>query len=137
LSDSVDTTSPNGGVDDRRGLTKPALSEDRLEQVLEPANLRAAWKRVRANRGAPGVDGMSIEEFPAFAREHWPDICDALESGTYDPSPVRQKVIPKPNGGERLLGYDFSPGHAIRTDHIGSYAAGASLPLPLPLPLPK
>jgi len=91
-------------VDDRRGLSKPALGEDLLEQVLDTANVRAAWKRVRANKGAPGVDGMSIDEFPALTREHWPDICEALSSGTYKPAPIRRKIIPKPNGGERLLG---------------------------------
>ncbi len=75
-----------------------------MERVLESNNLRRAWKQVKANKGAPGVDGMSIEEFPAFARENWPSIGQALKEGTYQPSPVRHKAIPKPHGGQRMLG---------------------------------
>jgi RNA-directed DNA polymerase len=60
---------------------------------------------VKANHGAPGVDGMTIEEFPAFAREHWPSIRQALRDETYQPSPVRRTEIPKRYGqGKRLLG---------------------------------
>ena len=72
---------------------------------MAPANLRRAWKRVKANRGAPGVDGTTVDDYPAFAREHWPDIRRALLDGTYQPSPVRRVEIPKPKGrGVRLLG---------------------------------
>ncbi len=54
------------------------------------------------NRGAPGVDGMTIEEFPAFMRTHWSAIRTALLDGSYQPSPVRRKSIPRPGGrGER------------------------------------
>ena len=56
----------------RRQAMDPALSDDLLERVLTPENLRKAWHQVKANHGAPGVDGMTIEDFPAFAREHWP-----------------------------------------------------------------
>ena len=73
--------------------------------MLEPANLRQAWKRVKANKGAPGVDGMTLEDFPAYARKHWPRIRQSLLDGTYQPQPVRRVSIPKPGGkGERLLG---------------------------------
>jgi RNA-directed DNA polymerase len=75
-----------------------------MARIVEPANLRRAWKRVKANHGAPGVDGISVDEFPAFAREPWPEIRAALEAGTYQPQPVRRKAIAKPGGGERLLG---------------------------------
>ena len=54
----------------RRRVIDPALSDDLLERVLAPENLRKAWQQVKANHGAPGVDGMTIEDFPAFAREH-------------------------------------------------------------------
>jgi RNA-directed DNA polymerase len=102
-SDSM--RNPTGGVEPRRGLTQPALGVDLLERMLEPANLRQAWKRVKANKGAPGVDGMTREDFPAYARKHWPRIRQSLLDGTYQPQPVRRVSIPKPGGkGERLLG---------------------------------
>ena len=71
----------------------------------DPENLAEAWKRVKANKGAPGIDGMRIEDFPDYARQHWPAIRQALHDGSYQPQPVRRVSIPKPNGGgERLLG---------------------------------
>lgn len=73
-------------------------------EIFSPVNLSAALKRVRANRGAAGVDGMSTRDFPAWLAEHWPSVRAALDKGTYQPSPVRRVVIPKPGGGERLLG---------------------------------
>ncbi|MDQ8201324.1 reverse transcriptase domain-containing protein [Pelagicoccus enzymogenes] len=75
-----------------------------LEQVLSESNLNAAWKRVRSNKGAPGVDGMSVEDFPAFAREHMPRLKDQIREGRYAPAAVRRVWIPKPNGEERPLG---------------------------------
>ena len=74
------------------------------EQMLSPENLGRALRRVRANRGAPGVDGMTTEELVPWLREHWAQVRQALDAGTYRPSPVRRVVIPKPGGGERLLG---------------------------------
>ncbi len=74
------------------------------DEVFSPANLSAALKRVRANRGGPGVDGMTTQALPAWLAEHWPSVRAALDEGTYRPSPVRRVVIPKPGGGERLLG---------------------------------
>ena len=95
---------PTGGVDARRAVTQPALRDDLLEQVLDPQNMQRAWKQVKANGGAAGVDGMPIEAFPAFVHAHWSTIRQALEDGTYQPAPVRQHGIAKPDGGERLLG---------------------------------
>ena len=66
-----------------------------MEQILAPENLRQAWQRVKANAGAPGIDGMTVEAFPAFAREHWPRIRSALMEGTYRPAPVRRVFIPE------------------------------------------
>ena len=86
---------------------QPALglpSENLMEQVVDPANMERAWKQVRANRGAPGVDGMTVTQFPDFIRKHWPRIRRQLQEGTYRPQPVRRKSIPKPDGGERMLG---------------------------------
>ena len=105
MSHSVSTLNPSGGVADRRGLTQPALHNDLMARVVGPANLQRAWKQVKANQGAPGVDGMPLEDFPVFARTHWSTVRQALLDGTYQPAPVRRVAIPKPGGrGERRLG---------------------------------
>lgn len=75
-----------------------------LEQVLDRENLLLALKRVKANRGAPGIDGMTVKELPDYLKEAWPTIREALLAGTYQPQPVRRVEIPKPGGGVRLLG---------------------------------
>lgn len=74
------------------------------DAFLSTANLREALSRVQANRGAPGSDGMTTEELGPWLAAHWPDLRRALDEGTYRPSPVRRVTIPKPDGGERLLG---------------------------------
>ena len=75
-----------------------------MEQILERENLLVAWRRVKSNAGAPGIDGMTVEAFPAFSREHWSRIRSALMEGTYRPAPVRRVFIPKPDGTQRPLG---------------------------------
>ena len=81
-----------------------ALNDDLLEQVLAVDNLNAAWKAVKANRGAAGIDGIGIDETAAHVRRHWNSIKAKLLAGTYKPAPVRPVRIPKPGGGERGLG---------------------------------
>ena len=84
---------------------KPAFSIDLLEQVLASENLQAAWKRVRANKGAAGIDGMTIDEFPVWVKAgNWIKVTTELETGQYSPSPVRRVEIDKPDGGKRQLG---------------------------------
>ena len=78
---------------------RPAVNESFMEEVCERENLEEAWRSVRANKGSPGVDGMTIDEFPEYLREHWPTIRAQLLSGTYQPQPVRRVEIPKPDGG--------------------------------------
>ena len=75
-----------------------------METVVDQANLEIAWKNVKANRGAPGPDGITIAAFPDWFRPRWPQIRQQLLDGTYRPSPVRRKAIDKPDGGQRLLG---------------------------------
>ena len=75
-----------------------------MERVLRRENLREAYKRVVRNGGAPGVDGMTVEELMSHCRAHWPRIRDALLDGTYIPQPVRRVEIPKSGGGQRMLG---------------------------------
>ncbi|NOZ72602.1 MAG: group II intron reverse transcriptase/maturase [Chloroflexi bacterium] len=75
-----------------------------MEEVLRRENLSYALKRVQANKGAPGVDGMSVEELPAYLKKEWPRIRKELSEATYIPLPARRKDIPKPGGGSRMLG---------------------------------
>jgi RNA-directed DNA polymerase len=87
---------PNGGVTMRRVMEQPDPNENLLERVLSRDNVQKAWKRVKANKGVPGIDRMSIEDFPEFARAQWDNIRDSLMAGTYQPSPVKRVEIPKP-----------------------------------------
>jgi RNA-directed DNA polymerase len=75
-----------------------------LEAALTRQNLQAAWKRVKANKGAAGVDGLDIEQTAQQLRQSWPNIRQALLAGSYRPSPVRKVMIPKPDGSQRELG---------------------------------
>jgi RNA-directed DNA polymerase len=87
-----------------RALRQDEANPDLLDAVLASDNLARAWKRVKANKGAPGIDGMTIEDFPAYAREHWPSVREQISQGRYQPQPVRRVELPKPDGGKRLLG---------------------------------
>ena len=73
-------------------------------QVFERNNLFQALKRVEGNGGAPGSDGMTVQELRPWLKEHWLAVRAALDAGNYRPSPVRRVEIPKPAGGVRLLG---------------------------------
>jgi RNA-directed DNA polymerase len=75
-----------------------------LEKILERENLRRALRRVRRNKGAPGVDGMTVRELGRHLKKHWPKIKAAILEGRYRALPVRRKEIEKPEGGVRLLG---------------------------------
>lgn len=94
------------GEDESRhdGKHGDSRAENLMERVLAPDNLKVAWKRVRSNKGAPGIDGMTVEDFPAFWREEWTRIRAAIEEGAYRPAPVRRVFIPKPDGSQRPLG---------------------------------
>ena len=86
-------------------LSESPTGEIRLmESILERENMRRALRRVRKNGGAPGVDGMTVDELPRYLRRHWETIKADLLAGRYKPLPVRQKEIPKLDGGVRLLG---------------------------------
>ncbi|ASJ70332.1 hypothetical protein [Granulosicoccus antarcticus] len=101
----MSTRTPSGDGVTQRPVTKPAFGDDLLERILDSDNLRRAWNRVRANKGAAGVDGMSIDEFPGWAKAgHWKRVVNELETGRYQPSPVRRVEIDKPDGSKRPLG---------------------------------
>ena len=75
-----------------------------IEQMVEPRNMWKALNRVRQNKGAPGVDNMTVDELPDYLKREWPSIKERIVKGTYKPKPVRRVEIPKPNGGTRMLG---------------------------------
>lgn len=79
-------------------------SQKLLEAILYRDNLNRAYKRVKANKGAPGVDGMTVEEALPWLKEHGKEMSEAIRSGKYKPTAVRRKEIPKPDGGVRKLG---------------------------------
>jgi RNA-directed DNA polymerase len=75
-----------------------------MEKVCERPNLLAALKRVRKNKGSPGIDGMTVDELPNHLRENWPRLREQLLAGTYQPARVKEQLIPKASGGMRKLG---------------------------------
>lgn len=83
---------------------RPAVANSLMEAVCERENLKKALRRVKANKGSPGVDGMTVEQLPDYLRAHWPQHREELLRGTYAPSAVRRVEIPKPDGGVRKLG---------------------------------
>ena len=86
------------------GPESPARTNRLMEEVFERENLKAALKQVKANKGSPGVDGMTVVGLKDYLKEHWPAIREQLLNGTYEPKPVRRVEIPKPDGGVRKLG---------------------------------
>lgn len=99
-----DTMNPRGGVHVERVVGKPSSEQHLLERILSHGNVATAWERVRANKGAPGVDGITIEEFPDRTRHLWTAARESLLTGSYLPKPVRRVEIPKTSGGTRPLG---------------------------------
>jgi len=103
LSD-LNKRTPKGEDVTQRSDLKPAFSKDLFDLMLTRENMDIAWKRVRSNKGAPGIDGISVDDFPLWVKANWPTIKSELLTGNYLPSPVRRVSIKKPDGGERLLG---------------------------------
>jgi RNA-directed DNA polymerase len=101
LSAAVQETEARAAKPDieSRAATRPSM-----EAVVERSNLRKALARVKANKGAAGIDGMTFEDLAPFLKEHWPAIRAQLLDGTYKPQPVRRVEIPKASGGKRPLG---------------------------------
>lgn len=112
------TTSAKTGMNIRRMETKlpeeqqikKALLKDKsltnclMEKICDRKNLNLAYKRVKANKGAPGIDGMTVDEMGKFIAEHKERLLKSLLTGQYQPQPVREVEIPKPGGGARQLG---------------------------------
>ena len=95
-----------------RSVEAPAAPEGRqgsgasglMERVVSRPNMLAAHKRVRGNKGSPGIDGLTVKELPSWLKENWERVREELLAGTYQPTSVRRQMIPKPGGGERELG---------------------------------
>jgi len=75
-----------------------------MEKVCKPENLNRAYKRVKANKGSPGIDGLRLEDLKDYVLQHKEQLIESLMNGTYKPQPVKKVMIPKPGGGERQLG---------------------------------
>lgn len=88
----------------KRGTESPAIGEQLMEEICERENCKQALKRVKANKGSPGVDGMTVNDLAGSLKQHWPAIRAQLLSGSYVPQPVKRVEIPKPDGGVRKLG---------------------------------
>jgi RNA-directed DNA polymerase len=101
---SGSATTPIGRAEPRREDGPADSPSDLLEQILSQDNLKRAWQQVKANGGAPGIDGITIEQFPAWFRPQWPTLRAALLEESYQPAPVRRTEIDKPDGGKRMLG---------------------------------
>src|SRR5438128_606330 len=86
------------------GTENPASTNRLMEEVCERENLKAALQRVKANKGSPGVDGLTVIGIKDYLKQHWPAIREQLLNGTYEPKPVRRVEIAKPDGGVRKLG---------------------------------
>jgi len=105
FTDESRSEAPRGSVEGTESLAAKrrteslAIGEQFMEEVCERENCQQALARVKANKGNPGVDGMTVHELPEFLKQHWPTIGEQLLSGTYKPQPVRRVEIPKPDGG--------------------------------------
>jgi RNA-directed DNA polymerase len=107
-----DSNSEGEGQGEERSVCQVATASERteppkgvtMEEVVRRENLQKALKRVCANKGSPGVDGMVVEEIRDYLKTHWPQIREELLQGQYNPQPVKQVLIPKPGGGTRMLG---------------------------------
>lgn len=96
--------SPTRDVNDQRSDEVPALNANLLIQVLSKSNIRRAWQQVRQNKGAAGIDGITLDQFKTWVKPQWSKLREQLLQGDYQPQPVKRVRIPKDDGSERLLG---------------------------------
>lgn len=90
----------------RAGIEKSALGDDAntlMDEIVDAAHMEIAWAKVKANRGAPGPDGITVKDFPEWITSRWPDVRQQLLDGTYQPQAARRVSLDKPDGGTREL----------------------------------
>ena len=100
----MNVMNPTGGAISRPVINSSVFPLYSLKDVLSTENIRSAWKQVRGNRGAPGIDDLSVDVFPTQVRPKWMEIKRQILAGEYFPQPVKRVEIPKANGGIRWLG---------------------------------
>ena len=98
-----------------------------LEKILEKKNMNEAYKKVCANKGAGGVDGMELEELDGFIRKNWNSIREQIRGRSYKPQPVRRVEIPKPNGSKRKLGIPTVMDRVIQQEIAGVGETGIAV----------
>ena len=91
-------------------LESPARTDRLMEEACERENLKEALRRVKANKGSPGIDGMSVGALADYLQQHWPAIREQLLQGTYEPQPVKRVEIPKPAGGGAKAWHPYGAG---------------------------
>ena len=95
---------PTGDLNARRIMNPSYIDLASVEYIVSNTSITEAWKKVRSNKGAPGVDKISIVKFPKWGRPKWKLIKNQVKAGNYQPMPARRVEIPKESGGIRLLG---------------------------------
>jgi RNA-directed DNA polymerase len=98
LPEGIESSAGKGGTE------SPAIAEQLMEEVCGRENCKQALRRVKANKGSAGVDGMTVQQLPEYLKQCWPAIREQLLKGTYVPQAVKRVEIPKPDGGVRKLG---------------------------------
>jgi len=101
-SSDLQTEKTASAAMEKSALNSPSSSL--MEMIVDESNMERAWRNVKANQGAPGPDGTTLDEFFETFRHHWPEVRQQLLEGTYRPGPARRKSIPKPDGSQRHLG---------------------------------
>ena len=130
----------NSGRDERPTVTsgheRPTIAERLMEEICEPGNLKRALKRVKGNKGSPGVDGMTVDELAAYVWKHWDCLREDLLQGRYGPRPVKRKEIPKPGGGVRKLGIPTADQpNRLGTDPYAGWCGRAGVARLPPIPI--
>ena len=111
---------------------RPASHEQLMEEVCERENCWQAYKRVKANKGSPGIDGMKVGELSGYLKQHWPSIREQLLCGTYQPQPVRRVEIPKPDiFHDCLVLYRNPLNRRMRTRWCGRGERATAPPMPI------
>jgi RNA-directed DNA polymerase len=119
MNNSDTLMNPTGGDDGWRADIKPAL-DNLMGRILERNNVKKAWERVKSNRGAAGIDGMTIGDFPDHAKAHWAEIRTTLEDGTYQPQPGSNT---KATRRREKVGYTYCHRPGNPTSHSASVIA--------------